>query len=122
MSGIRCVRLGRHTKDAGQGVLQDRFGKHWPKSLRLAGTTTRTRGLSFPARAHRSVSALFSERLRGAALSVKTDIVASLILHASIAEITAQLHCKKKFRPPSTQNFLVTDYIKIFPLAQLNFC
>ncbi len=28
--------------------------------------------------------------LRGAACSVKTDIIASLILHANIAEITAQ--------------------------------
>ncbi len=28
MSGIRCIRLGRHTKGAGQGDLQDRFGKH----------------------------------------------------------------------------------------------
>ncbi len=37
-------------------------------------------------------SALFSERRRGAALSVKHRYyVASLILHASIAEITAQL-------------------------------
>ncbi len=25
------VRLGRHTKCAGQGVLQDRFGKHWSR-------------------------------------------------------------------------------------------
>ncbi len=25
---IRCVWLGRHTKCAGQGILQDRFGKH----------------------------------------------------------------------------------------------
>ncbi len=37
-----------------------------------------------------SASALFSERLRGAARSVKTDIIASLSLHANIAEITAQ--------------------------------
>ncbi len=28
MSGIRCVRKGRHTKSSGQGGLQDRFGKH----------------------------------------------------------------------------------------------
>ncbi len=27
---IGCVWLGRHTKCAGQGVLQDRFGKHCP--------------------------------------------------------------------------------------------
>ncbi len=51
----------------------------------------------FPsAREHNSLSlcasALFSERRRGAALSVKHRYyVASLILHASIAEITAQL-------------------------------
>ncbi len=39
-----------------------------------------------------STSALFSERRRGAALSVKHRYyVASLILHASIAKITAQL-------------------------------
>ncbi len=37
-----------------------------------------------------STSALFSERLRGAACSVKTDIIASLSLHANIAKITAQ--------------------------------
>ncbi len=37
-----------------------------------------------------SASALFSERLRGAASSVKRDIIASLILHANIAEIIAQ--------------------------------
>ncbi len=37
-----------------------------------------------------SASALFSERLRGAARSVKIDIIASLSLHANIAEITAQ--------------------------------
>ncbi len=37
-----------------------------------------------------SASALFSECLRGAAHLVKTDIIASLILHANIAKITAQ--------------------------------
>ncbi len=37
-----------------------------------------------------SASALFSECLRGAARLVKTDIIASLILHANIAKITAQ--------------------------------
>ncbi len=37
-----------------------------------------------------SESALFSEHLRGAACSVKRDIIASLSLHANIAEITAQ--------------------------------
>ncbi len=37
-----------------------------------------------------SASARFSERLRRAACSVKTDIIASLILHANIAKITAQ--------------------------------
>ncbi len=37
-----------------------------------------------------SASALFSECLRGAASLVKTDIIASLILHANIAKITAQ--------------------------------
>ncbi len=42
------------------------------------------------ARSSFSASALFSERLRGAARSVKTDIIASLIIHANIAEITAQ--------------------------------
>ncbi len=36
-----------------------------------------------------SASALFSERLRGAA-PVKTDIIASLSLHANTVEITAQ--------------------------------
>ncbi len=36
-----------------------------------------------------SASARFSERLRGAACSVKTDIITSLILHANIAKITA---------------------------------
>ncbi len=35
-----------------------------------------------------SASALFSERLRGAC-SVKTDIIASLNVHANIEEITA---------------------------------
>ncbi len=35
-------------------------------------------------------SALFSEHLRGAACSVKTDIIASLILQANIDKITAQ--------------------------------
>ncbi len=34
-----------------------------------------------------SASALFSERLRG---DIKTDIIASLSLHANIEEITAQ--------------------------------
>ncbi len=42
------------------------------------------------ARSSFSASALFSEHLRGAAHSAKTDIIASLILHAKIAEITAQ--------------------------------
>ncbi len=42
------------------------------------------------ARTSLSASALFSERLRGAACSVKIDIIASLILHENIAEITAQ--------------------------------
>ncbi len=43
------------------------------------------------ARSSFSASTLFSEHLRGAALSVKTDIIASLRLHANIAEnITAQ--------------------------------
>ncbi len=37
-----------------------------------------------------SASALFSERLRGADHSDKRDIIVSLILHANIAEITAQ--------------------------------
>ncbi len=37
-----------------------------------------------------SASALFSECPRGAARLVKTDIIASLILHANIAKITAQ--------------------------------
>ncbi len=54
------------------------------------------RGLALPARAHTSrslpASALFSAWQRGPALSVKHRYyVASLILHASIAEITAQL-------------------------------
>ncbi len=42
------------------------------------------------ARSSFSASALISERLRGAARSIKRDIIASLILHANIAEITAQ--------------------------------
>ncbi len=42
------------------------------------------------ARSSFSASALFSEHLRGAARSIKIDIIASLILHANIAEITAQ--------------------------------
>ncbi len=42
------------------------------------------------ARSYFSASALFSERLRGAARSVKIDIIASLSLHVNIAEITAQ--------------------------------
>ncbi len=42
------------------------------------------------ARSSFSASALFSERLRGEARSVKTDIIASLSLHANIAEITTQ--------------------------------
>ncbi len=37
-----------------------------------------------------SASALFSECLRGADHSDKRDIIVSLILHANIAEITAQ--------------------------------
>ncbi len=37
-----------------------------------------------------SASALFSERLRGAARSVKRNMIASLSLHANITEITAQ--------------------------------
>ncbi len=37
-----------------------------------------------------SASALFSEHLRGAARLVKTDSIASLIIHANIEEITAQ--------------------------------
>ncbi len=37
-----------------------------------------------------SASALFSERRRGAARLVKTDSIASLIIHANIEEITAQ--------------------------------
>ncbi len=44
-----------------------------------------------------SASALFSERLRGAR-SVKTDIIASLNVHANIEEIIAQdlsLSCLK---------------------------
>ncbi len=43
-------------------------------------------------RAHSSfsASALFSECLRGAARSVKRDIIDSLSLHVNIAEITAQ--------------------------------
>ncbi len=54
----------------------------------IVGTAAKARdqctGSSF------SASALFSERLRGAACSVKRDIIASLILHANIAKITAQ--------------------------------
>ncbi len=42
------------------------------------------------ARSSFSASALFSERLRGAARTVKTDIIASLSLHENIAKITAQ--------------------------------
>ncbi len=46
------------------------------------------------ARSSFSASALFSENLRGAACSVKTDILASLSLHAKIEEITAhELSC-----------------------------
>ncbi len=66
--------------------------------MHLKLTATRARGLSFPARTPLSLSlslsasALYSERLKGAALSVKHRYyVASLILHAGIAEITAQL-------------------------------
>ncbi len=41
-----------------------------------------------------SASALFSERLREAACSVKRDIIAPLSLHAHIEEITArELSC-----------------------------
>ncbi len=46
--------------------------------------------MSRDARSSFSASALFSERLRGAARSVKRDIIASLSLNANIAEITAQ--------------------------------
>ncbi len=42
------------------------------------------------ARSSFSASALFSEHLKGAARSVKTDIIASLSVHANIAKITAQ--------------------------------
>ncbi len=70
--------------------------------LRVAGTAVRARGLAVPARTHTPfslslslslyASELFSERRRGAALSVKHRYyVASLILHACIPEITAQL-------------------------------
>ncbi len=31
MSGIKCVRWGRHTKSAGQWVLQDRFENPWSR-------------------------------------------------------------------------------------------
>ncbi len=60
----------------------------------LAGTTARERDLAFTACTHlplsRSLSALCSERQRGAALSVKIDYAASLNLHKNIAENTAQ--------------------------------
>ncbi len=42
------------------------------------------------ARSSFSASALFSERLRGAARSVIRDIIASLSLHANVPEITAR--------------------------------
>ncbi len=46
------------------------------------------------ARSSFSASALFSERLRVAVHSVKRDIIASLSLHVSIANITAhELSC-----------------------------
>ncbi len=65
------------------------------ESLWLAGTTARERDIAFTARTHLPLSlllslSLLSERQRGAALSVKIDDVASLILHANIAENTAQ--------------------------------
>ncbi len=53
----------------------------------IAGTAATARDQR--ARSSFSASALFSERLREAASSVKTDIIASLISHANIAEITA---------------------------------
>ncbi len=54
----------------------------------IAGTATMARDQH--ARSSFSASALFSEHLRGAAHSFKIDIIASLILHANIAEITEQ--------------------------------
>ncbi len=58
------------------------------KSLLIVGTAATVQDK----RAHSSfsASALFSERLRGAACSVKRDIIASLSLHTNIAKITAQ--------------------------------
>ncbi len=44
MSGIRCVRLGRHRKGAGQGVIQDRFGKHCIR--RILHTTSPNRSVT----------------------------------------------------------------------------
>ncbi len=35
MSGIRCVRWGRHTKCAGLGVLQDRFENPWNRYIKI---------------------------------------------------------------------------------------
>ncbi len=52
----------------------------------IAGTAATARDQH--ARSSFSASALFSERLRGAARSVKTDIIASLILHSNIAELS----------------------------------
>ncbi len=59
---------------------------NFSKSLRVSPATARDQRT----RSSFSASALFSERLRGAARSVKTDIIASLSLHANIAEITVQ--------------------------------
>ncbi len=54
----------------------------------IVGTTAMARDKC--AHSSFSASALFSERLRGAAHLVKTDIIASLSIHANIEEITAQ--------------------------------
>ncbi len=59
---------------------------NFSKSLRVSPATARDQCT----RSSFSASALFSERLRGSDHSVKTDIIASLSLHAKIAEITAQ--------------------------------
>ncbi len=62
--------------------------------MHLKLTAVRAQGLSYPARApphSLSLAALFSTRRRRAALLAKHRYDTSLILHASIAEITAQL-------------------------------
>ncbi len=65
-----------------------------PLAILIVGNITAATARDQRARSSFSASTLYSEHLRGAARSVKTDIIASLSLHANIEETTAQeLYC-----------------------------